>query len=246
MRDADPAMPMPHPLPALRWRSMRFGLIALAGLGVMQACRLSGLPGDWRDWFIASLIYGAAMSAFAMMLRRGYPHLRLGACNTITTMRAALALTLIAPLLAGAPMGKAVAGLAALGLVLDGLDGWMARRSGLASEFGARFDMEVDALLALILSLHLLAGGRIGPEILILGLPRYLFSGLGWLMPWMAGPLPPSLRRKLICVLQMLVLIVLQTDAIPPGPALASVGIASALLLWSFAIDTLWLWRHRP
>ena len=35
---------------------------------------------------------------------------------------------------------------------LDGVDGWLARRSGIASAFGARFDMEIDALLILVLA----------------------------------------------------------------------------------------------
>jgi phosphatidylglycerophosphate synthase len=36
--------------------------------------------------------------------------------------------------------------------VMDGVDGWVARRTGTASAFGARFDMETDALLILVLS----------------------------------------------------------------------------------------------
>ena len=44
-------------------------------------------------------------------------------------------------------------------LALDGLDGWAARRQGLVSAFGARFDMEVDALLILAL-----AGARRRPR----------------------------------------------------------------------------------
>ena len=36
--------------------------------------------------------------------------------------------------------------------VLDGADGWLARRSGVSSAFGARFDGEVDAFLILALS----------------------------------------------------------------------------------------------
>jgi multidrug efflux pump subunit AcrA (membrane-fusion protein) len=40
--------------------------------------------------------------------------------------------------------------------MLDGVDGWLARRHEIASRFGARFDMEVDALL--ILALSVLAG----------------------------------------------------------------------------------------
>ncbi|MFH7468205.1 CDP-alcohol phosphatidyltransferase family protein, partial [Pseudomonas syringae group genomosp. 7] len=77
-----------------------------------------------------------------------------------------------------------------------GVDGWLARRSGLVSRFGARFDMEVDAALALILSLHLLAGTAVGAEALVLGLARYAFVAAGLAWPWLSADLPPTDRRK--------------------------------------------------
>ena len=39
-------------------------------------------------------------------------------------------------------------------LALDGVDGQVARRTGTVSALGARFDMEVDAFLVLVLSVH--------------------------------------------------------------------------------------------
>ena len=44
--------------------------------------------------------------------------------------------------------------LAAVALVLDLVDGWVARRTGMATELGARFDGEVDAFLILALSVY--------------------------------------------------------------------------------------------
>ena len=44
--------------------------------------------------------------------------------------------------------------LAAVALVLDGVDGQVARRTGTVSALGARFDMEVDAFLMLVLSVY--------------------------------------------------------------------------------------------
>ncbi len=66
-----------------------------------------------------------------------------------------------------------------LGLILfamDGVDGWLARRTRLAGEFGEFFDKESDAFLMLMLCLLLyrLPGG-FGPWILLPGLLRYLF-----------------------------------------------------------------------
>src|SRR5690606_41330950 len=52
------------------------------------------------------------------------------------------------------PAAVAIALLATVGLVLDGVDGRVARRTGTSSPRGARFDMEVDAFLILVLSVH--------------------------------------------------------------------------------------------
>ncbi len=41
--------------------------------------------------------------------------------------------------------------LAVPALILDGVDGWVARRTGTANDAGARLDMEVDAALILVL-----------------------------------------------------------------------------------------------
>ena len=57
----------------------------------------------------------------------------------------------------GRPSARvAILALAGLVLLLDGVDGWLARRGGWCSRFGARFDMETDALLVLLILLVLL------------------------------------------------------------------------------------------
>ena len=56
--------------------------------------------------------------------------------------------------------GVTVAAIAAL--ALDGVDGPLARASGLASAFGARYDMEIDALLALVLAALIWRTGELG------------------------------------------------------------------------------------
>ena len=47
-----------------------------------------------------------------------------------------------------------------MALLLDAVDGGVARRTGTVSGFGARFDMEVDAFLILVLSGYV--AGRLG------------------------------------------------------------------------------------
>jgi phosphatidylglycerophosphate synthase len=57
--------------------------------------------------------------------------------------------------------------------MLDGVDGWLARRRNQATEFGALFDQETDAALVLLLCLALMVTRGFGPWVLIAGLLRY-------------------------------------------------------------------------
>jgi phosphatidylglycerophosphate synthase len=74
--------------------------------------------------------------------------------------------------------GAAGVVLAVLGiaiLALDGLDGWLARRGNSASEFGAHFDMETDALFVLVMTFELWHRHQLEGWILISCLLRYAY-----------------------------------------------------------------------
>ena len=88
----------------------------------------------------------------------------------------------------GAGRGK----LALPAVALDGVDGWLARRSGLSSDFGARYDMETDALLILVLAVLAWRQEKAGAWIVLAGAMRYLFVAAGYIWTWMTAPLPPS------------------------------------------------------
>jgi len=182
-------------------------------------------------------------------LRLFYPHPRLGLCNLVTLLRAAIVAALAAVLVSPAvPEGSAawtVVSLAAATLALDGLDGWLARSSGLASAFGARFDMEVDSLFALILSLAVWQSGKVGTFVLLLGTMRYIYVAGTYLWPWIGAPVPVGgMRRKTVCVLQIASLVILLTPVIVPPVSVAIAALATVLLTWSFAADILWLYRN--
>ncbi|MEY4985082.1 MAG: hypothetical protein RIR62_3348, partial [Pseudomonadota bacterium] len=193
---------------------------------------------------VAGLLALALAALVVASLPRAYPHGRLGLCNLVTLFRAGLVAALAGLLVAGLH-GWPVLLVAAAGLALDGADGWLARREGLVSAFGARADMETDAALALVLAGHVWMAGLTGPEILILGLMRYVFVACFWPFPWLAAPLPDRFGRKVVCVVQVAALIVLQVPDLPRGLAALVAWPAVAALLWSFGRDTLWLWRHR-
>ncbi|REC57074.1 CDP-alcohol phosphatidyltransferase family protein [Rhodosalinus sediminis] len=227
----------------------QFAAVA-AGWFALLAGALALWPGAvpapvWIGALAAHLGVSAAAGAG---LARGYPHRALGLCNAVTHLRATGALFLAAALLTGPTPAQAwgLTALAAATLALDGVDGWLARRRGLVSGFGARFDVETDALVALVLAGAAVAAGKIGPaEAAILGAARYLFLAAGAVAPWLAAPLPERTRRKAICVVQIAVLTALLAPPVEGRAAtLAGLG-AAALVAGSFAIDIRALWRAR-
>lgn len=229
----------------------RTGLVlgAAATLSVMLGLHITLFPAGLEALF-AFALFIAGVFVLWIKLAAHYPHTQFGACNSVTLMRAGLGASLLTPLvtgysLVGAWGDWAVAIVAIVALSLDGVDGWLARRSGLASAYGARFDMEVDAALALILALHALSDGLVGPVVLVLGVMRYVFVAASYPLPWLSAPLPERFGRKLVCVVQIAALIILQLP--PLGPVMAQwIAFDAALaLIWSFGRDTLWLWRHK-
>ncbi|MCW4153045.1 CDP-alcohol phosphatidyltransferase family protein [Halomonas sp. 18H] len=134
--------------------------------------------------------------------------------------------------------------LALLALLLDGVDGWVARRTRSLTRFGARFDMELDAFLMLLLCVALITHDKAGPWVLALGGMRYAFVAAGARWAWLRAPLPESLRRKTICVIQVGALIIACTPFTPPALATPMLAIALILLSGSFLRDILWLYHQ--
>lgn len=190
-------------------------------------------------------VFGLCVALVALGVWRIYPHAEFGLCNTVTLGRAAL-LSLLAGALfdSGAVSPWLVFWVGLTILLLDGVDGWLARRSQLKSEFGARFDMEVDAALGAVLALWLLLSGKTGAEILVLGFMRYAFVLAGLIWPALRRELPEAMRRKTICVVQIGTLIALACPLFPTVLVPWVAGVASALLVLSFGIDTAWLVRQ--
>lgn len=188
-------------------------------------------------------LVAAGTASFALL--HTYPHATLGLCNIVTLVRLVIVATLGGALLSSAGPSWPVFSLAAIALLLDGVDGWLARRQDLASSFGARFDVEVDAAFALVLTLHALFGGSAGLAVLLLGLPYYLFKSASLAFPWLNQPLPERFTRKAMCVIQIAVLIALQLPLAAAGVLDPVVMLVALALAWSFLHDIRWLWRTR-
>jgi phosphatidylglycerophosphate synthase len=201
---------------------------------------------DWRAEQVGTALAGYAVLAMAVAIAAAW-HLNgrgFGLANQITLARTGLVCLAGSALLGGVGVSWSLAGVIALALALDAVDGWFARRLGLASRFGARFDLEIDALMILILSVLAWQTGRADAWVLAIGGMRYAFVMLGIIWPAARRPLPPSFRRKAVCaVLGALLLICL----LPPTPVWLAHGVAALALtsqLASFAIDLAWLRRR--
>jgi len=199
-------------------------------------------------WFalLAILIFAAqgALILACWPVRKGF-----GWANRTTLLRSVLVIPLVAwsPFL---PVADATAlwfyGVACLiALVLDGADGKVARATNSNSEFGARFDMELDALFILGLCAATMATGKAGPWVLILGLMRYAFIAASYPLRWLNQPLPDSFRRKTVCVWQVVTLMIAILPITPTGFASTTLAMALGLLAWSFALDIRWLYQRR-
>jgi phosphatidylglycerophosphate synthase len=174
------------------------------------------------------------------------PQQRFGPANQVTLLRAGLA-ALLAGLVgrpeAVAAHGESIGVMVALMLILDGLDGWLARRIRMQSAFGARFDMEVDAFFILILTILVYQSGRTGAWVLLAGLMRYGFVVCGRLWPWLRRPLPLRKRRQTVCVILTAALGTSLLPFVSAPWATALAGTALVLLAGSFAVDIVWLVR---
>jgi phosphatidylglycerophosphate synthase len=220
------------------------GIVAAVG-GAVLVSRVTPTT-DAYAW--KAVLVFAAISVLAIgFLREHHPFEHFGPANQITTLRAAL-LAVVTACLAEArtePVAWVVA-LISVGVTsLDGIDGWLARRSGLSSSFGARFDMEIDALLILVLAVLAWQFGKAGAWVVLAGAMRYLFVAGSYVWHWLDAPLPPSTRRKAVCVIQIVGLVFVVSPALTAAAGGVVAAITLAALTWSFGVDVLWLWRHR-
>jgi len=213
-------------------------LALLAALGLTTG--LSGL--GWAVGVICGVVTNAAV--VVGLARRGVR--ALGPADLVTLTRATLACgvaALVADSFLGQPAVTTLVGLTVAALLLDAVDGWVARRTRTTSMFGARFDGEIDAFLILVLSVYV--ARSVGGWVLAIGAARYVFAVAGWALPWLRRPLPPRYWRKVVAATQGIVLTVAAADFLPRSATYAALAVALALLAESFGRDVVWSWRHR-
>ncbi|EKV28569.1 CDP-alcohol phosphatidyltransferase [Caenispirillum salinarum AK4] len=224
------------------------GFVLLAVLLAMPTAALD-LPVRFPVTGVA--VYLAAVPLILAVLPDHLPGDRFGPANAVTLVRLSATAVLSAALaltpgeLADARLEWFLAVLAFGAFILDGVDGWIARRAGVDSAFGARFDMELDAFVTLVLAALVWRLDMAGAWVLAAGMLRYAFIAAAALWPLLKADLPPSNRRRFACALMVGTLSAVIAPAIPAAVSVPAVAGVLAFLAWSFAADVAWLLRHK-
>src|SRR5258708_15693987 len=185
-------------MPAIRLATILGMLATAALLGVVSATAGLGVAG-----WIAGLATGSAAAALISTARMRSEPAAMGPADWVTLTRAVLiagVAGLVADSLSRPVSITALVTLSTVALGLDAVDGQVARRTGTATPLGARIDGAVDAFLILLLSIAV--SQDYGGWVLVIGAARYALLLAGWLIPWLAAPLPPRDWRQVGAAVQ--------------------------------------------
>ena len=222
------------------WLATILGMLATAALlGVVSATT----GPDLAAW-IAGLVTGAAAAGLIAAARWRSDQPAILPADWVTLTRALLAAGvagLVAESLVRPVPVTALVTLSAIALVLDAVDGQVARLTGTATPLGGRLDGEVDAFLILLLSIAV--SEAYGSWVLLIGAARYVLLLAGWIIPWLAAPLPPRFWRKVVAAVQGIVLTVAVSGQVSRLAGMLAVCAALLLLAESFGRDVIWLYR---
>jgi phosphatidylglycerophosphate synthase len=226
-------------LPTIRLATILGMLATAALLGVVSATAGLGIAG-----WIAGLATGSAGTALLVTARMRSDQPALLPADWVTLTRTLLiagVAGLVADSFARPVSTTALVTLSSIALALDAVDGQVARRTGTATPLGARIDGEADAFLILLLSIAV--SQDYGSWVLVIGAARYALLLAGWVMPWLAAPLPPRYWGKVVAAVQGIVLTVAASGLLDRRTGMMAVAVALLLLAESFGRNVIWLYR---
>ena len=166
----------------------------------------------------------------------------LGPANRVTLTRAILVGGVAALVASGTVPAEVLVGITVPALILDAVDGRVARLTHSVSTIGARFDGEIDAFLILVLSIQV--SRTLGLWVLGIGAMRYALWVAEWIWPWLREPVPPRYWRKVVAAIQGIALTIAMAQVLPTVANVVLVAGALLLLCESFGDYVIWLWRH--
>ena len=238
----------PEP-PSHRWKIMG-DLVAALALVTVTAVTISWSLEFPTRYLINTLgLYLLLATLVLITIPRTLAGPGLGYANRVTLFRASLIVPIAAMVTKLVPLTASeawwVIAVSTIALILDGVDGRVSRYKQCETTFGARFDMELDAFFLLVLSVLVWHNGKTGAWITGIGVTRYCFLIAAFFGPWLGRTLPESLRRKIICVVQGIALLICLGPIVPSALAIFVGATALFLLVVSFGIDIYWLANHR-
>ncbi|GMV09680.1 MAG TPA: CDP-alcohol phosphatidyltransferase family protein [Gemmatimonadaceae bacterium] len=129
----------------------------------------------------------------------------------------------------------------------DFFDGWLARRAGLTTKWGALIDPIADRMFVFTAVCIFLFEGSIGTAQYFMLISRDVMTAIGFLVarivPWLRPvTFRARLSGKIVTTLQLLALLALLMQPHRAGTLINLVGITSA---WAIVDYTLMLWRER-
>jgi phosphatidylglycerophosphate synthase len=224
--------------------------LGVAGGFVAQVALLAALAdtvGLGVAGVLGGLVYGiAAVGLLSRALERSGAAAP-GPADLVTLARSVLvggiAALVVHSFVAPVPV-RVLTALAVVALVLDSVDGRVARYTRTASRVGARFDMEVDSVLVLLLSVYV--ARSLGVWVLAIGSVRYVHWIACRALPWLRAPVPPRYWCKVVAAVQGIVLTAVAAGVLSGVVAVLALLVVAALLVESFGREVWWLWRgHR-
>jgi phosphatidylglycerophosphate synthase len=236
----------------LLWTSRRsiteYWLLAACGPVLLGAA----LVGWWLSWLSASTATFCFLLLAALVAR--FSRTRTLRPADLVTLTRGLGVCFLAGLalqaLAGGLARNGVLTMIIMGticLTLDGVDGRVARARGEASAFGARFDVETDGAMLVVLSIAVAALGITGWWVLAIGVMRYGYVAASLVVPALRTELPGRYSAKVIAVGQAVALLAALAFGLTHGAHWAPTTLllfALALLSWSFGRSVIWQIRN--
>lgn len=135
--------------------------------------------------------------------------------------------------------------MALISLILDGIDGLLARCLYQVTEFGEYFDQEADTIFMIVLVLSLYFNYDSTIIIFLIPLYRYLFLLMQKRYRWMKRKLTDSFRRKFICLMTILILILCHLGFLGEALIMNLSLLAIFIITFSFVKDIIWLYERK-
>ncbi|WP_152365876.1 CDP-alcohol phosphatidyltransferase family protein [Microlunatus speluncae] len=222
---------------AVRWRLEVFAAVGLQFCVLLAIQQIAGMT--VLGWVLA--VGYLVLLCVAVAAGHGRTEASIGPANLITLARALLVGGVIALVATTVPNDATptqrllTVVLAVVAVILDGVDGRVARWTRTSSAFGARFDIEIDSVLALALAIGL--AWTLSPLALVIGLARYLYLAGARIWPWLNIPLPSRQSRKVIGLLGGIALIFAAAEVTSDPVAIGVLAVAAAAVVFSFGRD---------